>query len=140
MTGSRKIFFDTAPFIYLIESHETFYQKVADFLVEAVEDNCELVTSVVTHTEFSVKPYQLGRLDLIQNFEDLLEELNFTVLTVDMQSATLAYKLRAKYKFLKGMDALQISVAIASECQEFLTNDKRLKGIDEIQITIVADW
>jgi predicted nucleic acid-binding protein len=139
MTGSKKIFFDTAPFIYLIENHTDFYQKVADFLMDAVAHNCELSTSVLTYAEFSVKPFQLNRLDLITDFEDLLESLDFTILNVDMKSATIAYKLRAKYKSLKGIDALQISIAIATECHEFLTNDKRLQGVKEIKVVVVDD-
>ena len=52
MTGSKKIFFDTAPFIYLIENHYEFYSKVANLIAEAVEENSDFYTSVLTYTEF----------------------------------------------------------------------------------------
>jgi predicted nucleic acid-binding protein len=38
---------------------------------------------------------------------------------------------------LKAMDALQLSIAICSGCQQFLTNDKRLKNISEIEIILI---
>ena len=37
------------------------------------------------------------------------------------------------------MDALQISVAIEKDCDQFLTNDKKLKKISELQILLVED-
>jgi predicted nucleic acid-binding protein len=137
MTASKSIFFDTAPFIYLIENHKDFYDTVFAFIVKALDENTSLKTSVLTHTEFGVKPYEMERHDLIEEFEDLLNHLGFEVLSVTIQSAKLAYQLRAKYKALKAMDALQLSIAICSGCQQFLTNDKRLKNISEIEIILI---
>lgn len=51
-----KTFFDTAPFIYLLENHPDFYQKVADFITKSVADKVQFETSVLTFTEFCVKP------------------------------------------------------------------------------------
>ena len=65
--------------------------------------------------------------------------MNISVEEVDQKVAETAYKLRAKYDFLKGMDALQISVAIEKECDQFLTNDKKLTKISEVKILLVED-
>ena len=53
--------------------------------------------------------------------------------------ARKAFKLRAKYDFLKSMDALQISVALEKNCDQFLTNDKKLKKVSELQIVIIEE-
>ncbi len=37
------------------------------------------------------------------------------------------------------MDALQVSVAIEKNCDQFLTNDKKLSKVSELQIIIVED-
>ena len=36
MIGSDKIFFDTSPFIYLVENHPKYSQPVTDFIVDQV--------------------------------------------------------------------------------------------------------
>jgi predicted nucleic acid-binding protein len=51
-----KTFIDTSPFIYLVEKHPEFADKVRSFILEAVNQNDELVTSVITLMEFGVMP------------------------------------------------------------------------------------
>ncbi|GAA3996774.1 hypothetical protein GCM10022408_04260 [Hymenobacter fastidiosus] len=134
-----KLFFDTAPFIYLVENHPDFYRPVAGYLTQVVGGGAVLVTSVLTYTEFCVKPEQLGRPDVILDFDALLRDLDIQVLDIPLAVATLAYKLRAKYSFLKGMDSLQVASALHAGCSQFLTNDKKLKSVLEIQVVVVAD-
>jgi len=129
-----KLFFDTAPFIYLIENHPEFANKVKSLITRAITNGDHLVTSVVTISEFGVKPTKDNRLDLIEKFEQLLSKLNVEILVIDQSAAKKAYELRAKYKFLKGMDAFQIALSLNSKCDKFITNDKKLKGITEIDI------
>ena len=49
MIGSEKIFFDTSPFIYLIESHKDYADKVSDYI--AVHTDSIFTTSVITIME-----------------------------------------------------------------------------------------
>ncbi len=58
---------------------------------------------------------------------------------MDLAVAKRASKLRAKYTFLKGFDAIQIAIAIENNCDAFLTNDKQLKKIREIKIVVLED-
>ncbi len=137
MTDSEKIFFDTAPFIYLLEGHPEYYDTIAAYIADFVQNGSKLITSVITYTEFCVKPEELQNQSLIEAFANLLSDLSFHLLDVTLPSAKCAYKLRAKYKFLKGMDSLQLAVAIESGCTQFLTNDKKLAVITEIRIVLV---
>ena len=107
MTAS-KLFFDTSPFIYLIENHPEFYSKAFDMIAKASNNNVQFCTSVLTFAEYCVKPEQINRQDLISEFEDLLKNLEFTVAKITLHTVKIAYKLRAKYSFLKAMDALQL--------------------------------
>lgn len=134
-----KIFFDTAPFIYLVENHSGYYQKVADYLTQSLTDNALLETSVLTYTEFCAKPEQLGRPDLLLDFDDLLRDFDFQMREINLATATLAYQLQARYAGLKGVDAMQVAAAVNSGCDVFLTNDKSLKAIREIQVVVVAE-
>lgn len=61
-----KIFIDTAPFIYLIEKHPEFIDPIKRYFTEVYIDQVELVTSVITLSEFGVKPQKEGKPELIQ--------------------------------------------------------------------------
>lgn len=134
-----KIFIDTAPFIYLIENHPVFAGKVKTFITDAIVNGEEIVTSVVTISEFGVKPIKEHRLDLIKKFEELLARLNVKILVVDQPAAKKAAGLRAKYQFLRGMDAFQLALCINEKCGWFITNDKKLKRVTEINVDTMDD-
>jgi predicted nucleic acid-binding protein len=130
-------FIDTAPFIYLIENHPIFADEVINLFAESTINGDSLMTSVITLMEFGVKPEREGRQDIIAKFEELLARLNIEITQVDERIAKKAYQLRAKYQFLKGMDSIQIATAILSNCDEFVTNDKKLKKITEVSVIIL---
>ena len=50
------------------------------------------------------------------------------------------YTLKGKYNFLKTMDAIRIAAALFVEADAFITNDIKLKKIDEIRILILKDY
>lgn len=135
-----KIFVDTAPFIYLIENHPIFAEKVKNAITSAIVNGDTLVTSVITYMEFGVKPEQENRREVIERFEELLSRLNIKILVVDKEAGKKGYQMRAKYKFLKGMDALQVGISIKENCSVFLTNDKRLKKIAEIDVRTIDEY
>lgn len=134
-----KTFIDTSPFIYLIENNPQFADKARKFIMDAVINNEELITSVITLMEFGVMPQKRGRQDLILKFEDFLKIMNISIEDIGQNMARKAFQLRAKYDFLKSMDALQISVALEKNCDQFLTNDKKLKKVSELQIVIIEE-
>jgi predicted nucleic acid-binding protein len=76
---------------------------------------------------------------LIKDFLKTLNALNFTVLNIDFTIAELSATLRAKYSFLKGLDSLQIASALSFEGTKFLTNDRQLSRITEIEIILIEE-
>ena len=60
-----KVFFDTAPFIYLIEKNPSYHRQVIDFVIRAAKLDLLFVTSVISYLEFSVKPERENRQDLV---------------------------------------------------------------------------
>ncbi len=134
-----KTFIDTSPFIYLVENHPLFAAKVRSFILDALSNENSLITSVITLMEFGVLPEKKGRSEIIINFESLLEIAGISMIEIDQKIAENAYKLRAKYGFLKGMDAIQIAVALEKKCDQFLTNDKKLSSVSEINILLVEE-
>lgn len=134
-----KIFIDPAPPIYILEGHPKFAEKAINLFSESLVQGGSFVTSVITILEFGVKPERESRQDVIQKFHELLNRLNTKIEDIDQEIATKAYQLRAKYQFLKGMDSIQIATALVSNCKEFITNDKKLKKIEEISVILIEE-
>ena len=61
------------------------------------------------------------------------------MLTIDEKLAEAAALIRARYRF-RLPDALQIAAAIEGEATLFITNDKRLKKIDAIEVLVLDDY
>lgn len=134
-----KTFIDTSPFIYLIENKPAYADIIKSYFLEALTNDHEIITSVISVMEFGVVPEKKGKHELIIQFEAFLQTMNITVEIIDKSIAETASKLRARYNFLKGMDALQVAVAIEKGCDYFLTNDKKLVNISEVQILLVEN-
>jgi predicted nucleic acid-binding protein len=62
-----------------------------------------------------------------------------TTYPVDIPIARKAAELRAKEN-LRTPDVIQIATAIVAGAQAFVTNDARLKNVQDIPILIVSDF
>ena len=130
---------DTAPFIYYIEE-VTPYADLLDPVFGRLENqSLRAVTSAVTLAEILTKPFA------DKNFA-LVDEIKFTirsfavlsVVAIDERLAEAAALIRARYT-VRLPDALQIAAAIHGEATLFLTNDKRMKKVDAIEILVLSD-
>jgi len=137
MKEPTKIFFDTAPIIYYIEDNQTFASKV-EKLLEKFEKQKLMINSIV-YTELCIKPKRENNKQLIFLFDDFLNNLRFEILTIDKKCAIIAIDLMAKYQQIKTVDAIHIASAIAHNCDTFVTNDKQLKQIKEINILVLSE-
>lgn len=142
MTDYKRVFIDTAPFIYYIEKNEDnpkCFDKVKNFLMGCYDDNVKLITSVITLEEYLVFPYKINEPHYIEMFDKLLEVLSFNIVEINREIAEKAAQIRAEYKFFKSMDALQLATACLAGCDLFLTNDKQLRQFKEIKCITVED-
>jgi predicted nucleic acid-binding protein len=57
---------------------------------------------------------------------------------IDIEVAEGAARLRALHR-LKTPDALQIAVACQAGCEAFLTNDRTLRRVTDINVLVLAD-
>ena len=101
--------------------------------------NVPLVTSPLTFAEYCVVPYRQNALRKIEDFEAFIFDAKITISSLTTDVAKRAAQIRAKYSGIKAMDALQLASAIISGCDVFLTNDKQLRQVDEIQVLLVDD-
>lgn len=76
MIDFKKVFVDTAPFIYFIEkdnNNPQYYDKVKDFFKYGYENDLKFVTSVITMEEYFVFPYKTKEYSFIDMFNRLVE-------------------------------------------------------------------
>ena len=140
ITEGQIIGIDTMVFIYHLEDHPDF-----SFITERLFDEIEkgkynAVTSFITLIEILVKPKSGGDFKAVGDYRDLLLTFpNLKFSPLDLQISDLASSLRAKYS-IKTPDAIQIATALAEGAGAFITNDERLRKIEEIKVILLDSW
>ena len=136
----RVVGLDTAPFIYFIED-VTPYADLLNSVFDRLESHAlRAVTSTITLAEILTKPF------VDKNFA-LVDEIKFTIKTfstlsmvaIDEKLAEAAALIRTRHA-IRLPDALQIAAAIEGEATLFITNDKRLRKIDGVEVLVLSDY
>ena len=137
---SRLIALDTSIFIYYIEK-STKYFDLLDKLFKKSKlqaDLLKITTSIITLIEVLTKPLAENQEHLANKYRDiLLNSSNTYILELNNDIAEKSAVLKSKYKFLKTPDAIQLATAIYSNADLFLSNDKKLQNIHEINVAIL---
>ncbi|MCD8300009.1 MAG: PIN domain-containing protein [Clostridiales bacterium] len=94
---------------------------------------------MITIEEYLVFPYRTHRIEYENIFMRLLDNLNVSVTSIDIDTARKAASIRAEYSYFKAMDSLQLAAACESGCDIFLTNDKQLKQFKQLECLIIDD-
>ena len=139
MTDFKKVFIDTALFIYFLENSSRYMESIGKFFTKCTKENIQIVTSTLTIEEYLVLPYSNGKVEYVDNFKRFIEYMNIEVVDIDSNIAEQGAKIRGQYKNFKAMDALQIATAIVKECDMFFTNDKQLRQEKELPCMTMED-
>ena len=140
MIDFKRIFVDTAPFIYFIEkdsNNPQYHEKVKSIFKYGYNNDKKFVSSVITMEEYFVFPYRNKVYSFIDRFNRLVVITDMEIVEINQEIAKKAAQIR---KGFKAMDALQLAVACLSDCDLFLTNDKQLKQFKEIKCLTVEEW
>lgn len=131
---------DTSVFIYHIEGDRRYSAAVGAALEALARGEFGAVTSVVTLMEIAVRPLQLGRPDVADEYEILIANYPYlTIVDVDRAVARRAAALRAAYR-LRPADAIQLGACLEQSVSGFLTNDKGLQRVQELEIILLDDF
>jgi len=90
--------------------------------------------------KFAVKPYRKNNIEIVNKFMGFILTNNIELCNINFEIADLSARLRAKYLFLKNMDALQLSTSIYYGSDIFLTNDILLKKVKEIEVVLIEEF
>jgi len=134
-----KLFVDTAPIIYILDNHPVFHKISQDIIRKNFIAKTEFITSILTFMEYAVKPKQMNDKKAEDNFKNFLFAIGCKILPITLEIADIGAEIRAKYSGIKPFDAIQIATAIYNNCDAFVTNDKQLKQIKEINILVLSE-
>jgi predicted nucleic acid-binding protein len=141
ISQSKFFFIDTAPLIYFIEAHPIYGEMVKQVIMSCTKKKILIASSVITLHEVLVRPYRDANTLLAEKFSTFLKNnRSLRMLIISEDVSELAAKLRGDYAWLKLADAFQIAAALDAGADLFLTNDKQLKQIREIQVVVLDDW
>lgn len=135
----KTVFLDTAPLIYYIEEHKDYAHILDELFTANEQSKFQFSTSVLTLMEILVQPIKKKATKVIREYENILcNSTTVDIYDVTIEIAKKAAKIRADYGY-KTPDAIQLSTAILTNSDFFLTNDKHLKSCKEIKIVILSE-
>jgi len=135
----RIVGIDTAAFIYHFEENRK-YLPFTNVLFEMIENGkIRGVTSTITLMEVLVKPKRDGNQEAANEYKFILQTFpNLEIRNVDAEVAERAAEIRAKYG-VKPPDALQVAASLINNAEAFITNNRELKKIREIETIIMNE-
>lgn len=130
---------DTAPIIYYIERHPLYIEMLRPFFQAVNKGECALVTSVMSLLEVLIIPIRLDNADLARQYRDILfKTRGLTTMSIFPNIVEEAARLRASYN-IRTPDAIQMATATFARVDFFLTNDKRLPSLPNLQVLVLDD-
>jgi predicted nucleic acid-binding protein len=136
----ERIGVDTPIFIYHLEGTTHLAGLAGVALDELAEGAFTGVTSVLTVMEIAVKPLQMRRPDVAEEYEILLANYpNLVIAALDRPTARRAAELRAEYR-LRPADALQVAACLEQGATAFLSNDRDLRRLTDLPIWMLEDF
>jgi predicted nucleic acid-binding protein len=130
---------DTPLFIYHLEANKKYIGLTQRSLSSLENGKWRGITSTITLMEINVHPWRVGREDVARKYETLLMNFpNLEIVDIDRDVARIASQLRARFD-IRPPDALQVAASLVAGGRCFLTNDRRLSGLQSLTEIIVLD-
>jgi predicted nucleic acid-binding protein len=139
LRSHRRVGLDTSPFIYHLAGTSRDAACAGTIFDEQANGAFAGVTSVLTLMELDVQPLQLSRTAVADEYEVLVANYpSLTIAEIDRATARRAAELRAAYR-LRPADALQIAACLRYGATAFVTNDRDLRRVPDVQILLLDD-
>ena len=122
----------------MIESQKQQGQNTRLFITQALQNKTQLVVSRLSFLECRVLPLKEKNDVLLERYNQFFCEPGLQIIELTADVINRATGLRANYSSsLRTPDAIQIACALIANADQFLTGDKKLSVIQEIDIVIV---
>lgn len=135
---------DSSAFIYFIQEDPIYTPIVEHIFTEIAYGNIMGISSYLTLLEVLVKPIQKGEKEIAIQYRDFMLNNDYLrLLPLDKKVAETAAELRAKYNGnglkLRTPDAIHIATGIIDGADIFVTNDRKLKQVKEIEVIVLCE-
>jgi predicted nucleic acid-binding protein len=132
-----KLFLDACTIIYLIESLEQLGQKTRLLITQTLQNKAQLIVSRLSFLECRVLPLKTKDDDLLRLYNEFFKLPSLQVIELTEDVINVATDLRASYSgSLRTPDVLQLACALKGKADTFLTGDKKLSAIQEIEVLV----
>lgn len=130
---------DTSIWVYHLEAHPRFLPLTTRLLSQIESGQRTGVISVAVLLELTVRPFQMQRPEVAQQYEALLAHFpNLDIVDIDRDITRQAAQLRGAFG-VGAMDALQLATALKAGATAFATNDLALSRLSSMIDVIVLD-
>lgn len=137
MSAVRLVALDTPVWIAFIEQKSAFLADVNPLFESLKSGRIRMVTSSVGLIEILTGALLRSDELLARRAEEVLTGLDgSTIVPVTLEVARSAARLRAAYG-LRTPDAIHLATAVAAEAAEFVTTDRRLARVKEIEVRVL---
>jgi predicted nucleic acid-binding protein len=135
----QRVLIDTSIWIYHFEQHPQFAAAAGKIIESLEEGKFRGVASELTLLELTVRPLQLGRQDVADDYEVLLDYFpNFELEPISRDILLEAAALRARQR-LRTPDAIQIATGLRTGATLAVTNDEGWRNFPLIETLILTD-
>lgn len=135
----KRVLIDTSIWIYHFEQHPELGAAASRIIESLEEGEYRGVASELTMLELTVRPLQLGRQDVADDYEVLLDYFpNFELQPISREILLEAAALRARQR-LRTPDAIQIASGLRAGATLAVTNDEGWRNFPLIETMILAD-
>ena len=138
LTGHRKIGLDSNLLIYLIETQGPLADAVALIIDSITTGQTKAVMSAIGLVEILMGPARVGDARMFELTADALRDLPIQVVPLDAAIAEDAAWIRGALRV--GLeDAVHLATAHAVGATAFVTNDRRLHSIPNLDVIYLDD-
>jgi predicted nucleic acid-binding protein len=135
----KLVLIDTSIWIYHFEQHPELGAAAGKVIESLEEGEYQGVGSELTLLELTVRPLQLGRQDVADDYEVLLDYFpNFELEPISREILLEAAALRARQR-LRTPDAIQIATGLRTGATLAVTNDEGWRNLPLIETLILTD-
>lgn len=135
----NKAAIDTCIFIYHFEGKNKFSDITYKIFSKIETGKISAYCSTLVLTEILTLPYKSGKIKEALEYELLIKTFpNLYITPVYDEIAVSSAIIRAKHN-LNTADSIHISTALFNDCPIFITNDFKLKDIDQVKIICLEE-
>ena len=132
-----RIYWDSMLFIYLLEDHPSYADRVEYLLRKIQQRGHTLCTSIFTIGEVLSGFYKRGAFEAAAEVRNWFRQPNVELLPFDNATADRYAQIRAR-NAVTPADSIHLASAAEAGVQLFITNDRRLTRLNIDQIDFIA--